>query len=301
MARWNLALALVLCSAALASAQERAPTGAQAGERCGSNGNAANLEVVALTADQRLLCFRERQQGGGPAQAREIGAITGLRVGERLVGIDFRPANGMLYGLGDAGDIYILDLQDATAMRQASLATAMMAPVALMGASFGVDFNPVPDRLRVVSDAGQNLRINVDTGVTIVDSALNPAPGAGVTAVGYTNNDADMTTATVLFDIDTMVDQLSIQAPPNAGTLNTVGALGVDASAATGFDVFSQVVNGRTVAARGLAVLVVGGDTQLFRMNLTTGRATPSGTFADGVVIAGIAIPLVQGNQGNRN
>jgi hypothetical protein len=186
-------------------------------------------------------------------------------------------------------------------MRQASLATAMMAPVALMGASFGVDFNPVPDRLRVVSDAGQNLRINVDTGVTIVDSALNPAPGAGVTAVGYTNNDADMTTATVLFDIDTMVDQLSIQAPPNAGTLNTVGALGVDASAATGFDVFSQVVNGRTVAARGLAVLVVGGDTQLFRMNLTTGRATPSGTFADGVVIAGIAIPLVQGNQGNRN
>ena len=38
-----------------------------------------------------------------------------------------------------------------------------------------MDFNPVPDRLRVVSDTGQSLRINVDTGAVITDTALNPA------------------------------------------------------------------------------------------------------------------------------
>ena len=303
MVRWNLALAIALCSAGLAAsaqAQNPAPDARrQTGPVCGSNGTPNNLEIVALTDDQRLLCFRERGQGG-PAQAREIGAITGLMGGEQLVGIDFRPANGMLYGLGDMGGIYIVDPQDGTAMRQATLATDMMMPVALMGASFGVDFNPVPDRLRVVSNTGQNLRINVDNGVTIVDAALNPAGGA-VTAVGYTNNDADMATATVLYDIDTMADQMSIQAPPNAGTLNPVGALGTDVGADTGFDIFTQRVNDRTVAARAVAVFAVNGVSRVFRMNLTTGRATPGAAFDDGVSIAGIAIPLTQTGVNNNN
>jgi hypothetical protein len=287
MSRWNVALGLALCIASSA-AHAQAP-----GPRCGSNGTFDNLEIVALTSDQRLLCFRESGQQGR-AQAREIGAIRGLMGGERLVGIDFRPANGMLYGLGNAGGVYIIDPQDGTAMRQSTVQTDMMQPVALMGSSFGVDFNPVPDRLRVVSDQGQSLRINVDTGVAIVDGALNPG-GMGVTAVAYTNNDADMTTATVLYDIDTMADQLSIQAPPNAGTLNLVGALGTDVGAATGFDIFSQVVNGRTNAVRAVAVMQAGDATRVFAMNLTTGRAMPGGTFDDGVSIAGIAIPLVQG------
>jgi hypothetical protein len=278
------------------------------GEVCGRRGSPRDLEVIGLTGDQRLVCFRENR----PEAAREIGPVVGLMGGETLVGIDFRPANGMLYGLGSAAGIYTIDPTDATATFVARLVNmATMMPVALSGTSFGIDFNPVPDRLRVVSDAGQNLRINVDNGVTIVDAALNPAPGTGVTGVGYTNNDNDPNTQTVLFDIDTLNDQLSIQAPPNNGTLNPVGKLTVknavqDVGLVTGFDIFSRLravspatamtpqIN-TTVEVRALATLTVGMQTQVYRVNLVTGAIEPRGAFRAADAVIDIGIPLLQG------
>jgi hypothetical protein len=44
--------------------------------------------------------------------------------------------------------------------------------VPLDGTFFGVDFNPTVDRLRVISDTGQNLRVNVDTGAEFRDTSL---------------------------------------------------------------------------------------------------------------------------------
>ncbi len=76
---------------------------------CGTRGSPRDLEVMGLTADQRLVCFRENQ----PERARDIGPIVGLMGGETLVGIDFRPANGKLYGLGSAAGIYTIDPGDA--------------------------------------------------------------------------------------------------------------------------------------------------------------------------------------------
>ena len=101
----------------------------------------------------------------------------------------------------------------------------------LEGISFGVDFNPTVDRLRVTSDTGQNLRVNVDTGDTLEDADLNytaGTPAMGIVGSAYTNNDADPNTATTLFDLDSALDQIAIQAPPNAGSLNPTGKLGVD-------------------------------------------------------------------------
>ena len=277
---------------------------------CGTRGSPRDLEVIGLTADQRLVCFRENR----PEGARDIGPIVGLMGGEKLVGIDFRPANGKLYGLGSAAGIYTIDPTDATATLVARLVDASMMAVALNGTSFGIDFNPVPDRLRVVSDAGQNLRINVDNGATTVDGALNPAPGTGVTGVGYTNNDNDPNTLTVLYDIDTMNDQLSIQAPPNNGTLNPVGKLTVknavqDVGLGTGFDIFSRLrqvsaatamtpqIN-TTVEVRALATLTVGMQTQVYRVNLVTGAIEPRGAFRSTDAVIDIGIPLVQGPGG---
>lgn len=48
--------------------------------------------------------------------------------------------------------------------------------VALEGRSFALDFNPTVDRLRVVSDSGQNLRIDVDTEAVAVDGFLKSGP-----------------------------------------------------------------------------------------------------------------------------
>ena len=253
--------------------------------------NSGNLEVVGLTADQRLICFDEDH----PRDADTIGGVKGLTLDNSLVGIDFRPATGELYGFGDAGGIYTLDLNTAIATLRSRLNMDGM-DVALSGTYFGVDFNPTVDRLRIVSDTGQNLRVNVDTGATLVDGTLNNAgvTATGVTGAAYTNNDSDPNTATTLYVIDSVLDQVAIQAPPNAGTLNPTGKLTLDAASAVGFDIYSRIRNDSTVDVRGLASLVTGGKTGFYRINLFTGNARLRGTFSSHNQVIGIAIPLNQ-------
>ena len=133
-------------------------------------------------------------------------------------------------------------------------------------------------------------------GVTATDTSLTYPPAApiamGVTAAAYTNNDLDPSTGTTLFDIDSMLDQVAIQAPANAGTLSLTGKLGVDAAADAGFDIYSTVRRGVTVDVEGFAVLNVGGSPRLFEVALLTGRATDQGKFRSAVT--DIAIELNQ-------
>lgn len=268
-------------------------------KRCGDQrgsdkrNNSGRLDVVGITADQRLICFDEKH----PAKTKTIGFVFGLIVDTSLVGIDFRPASGAdgdegdLYGLGNAGGVYTLSLDTAEATFKSRL------NVALSGNSFGVDFNPVVDRLRIVSDNGQNLRANVDTGATIVDTALNYTPGtpaSGITGAAYTNNDADSNTATTLYNIDSILNQVNIQAPPNAGTLNTTGKLTIVTTPVIGFDIYSTIRNGSTVDVRGLASFETGGQARFYRITLFTGKAELSGTFSSQDQVTDIAIPLNQ-------
>jgi hypothetical protein len=170
--------------------------------------------------------------------------------------------------------------------------------VALAGTSFGVDFNPTVDRLRIVSDTGQNLRANVDDGMTTVDGVLNYVgpppvnPASSVTGAAYTNNDADPNTATTLFDVDSMLDQVAIQAPPNAGIMNGTGKLGVGTEVEVGFDIYSTIRNGTTIDARGFASLTTSNSSGVYQINLLTGKAHFAGSFKTPVI--GIAIPLNQ-------
>src|SRR5688572_24612416 len=50
------------------------------------------LAVIGLTSDGELVCFNELRT----SRTATIGAISGLAVDTRLVGIDFRPATGDL-------------------------------------------------------------------------------------------------------------------------------------------------------------------------------------------------------------
>src|SRR4029079_19602108 len=103
--------------------------------------------------------------------------------------------------------------------------------------------NSTVDRLRVISDVGQNLRIDVSTGVPTAGGVLRYATGAGtprVTAAAYTNNDNDAATATTLYDLDGETDTLYTQAPPNDGVLNRVGAVGAPFWAQAGLDVYTE-------------------------------------------------------------
>jgi hypothetical protein len=140
--------------------------------------------------------------------------------------------------------------------------------------SFGVDFNPVPNALRIVSSLDLNLRITAGgTGVVNVDGTLNPG-NPSVVAAAYSNNFAGAT-VTTLYDIEQATDQLFTQGSvngspisPNTGTLLPVGPLGVAISnPQVGFDIsaFTGVA---------FASLSTVGDFDLYTINLATGAAT---------------------------
>lgn len=250
---------------------------------------AAPATVFGLTSTNRLISFSSMTPG---TLASDV-PVTGLGAGERLVGIDFRPATGQLFALsidaGNMGRVYTIN----TATGAATLLTG--APFALMGTDFGVDFNPAVDRIRVVSDAEQNLRLNPNNGnLVMADTAL--APAGNVVASAYDRNfstggvaGGPIAAVTTLFGIDSTANTLVRQGgvdgnpSPDLGAITMVGALGVDPGAEIGFD-----INGLTGEA--LAALQVGTSSSLFRVDLATGVATSIGAIGSNLVVRGIAI-----------
>ena len=262
---------------------------------CGGNNNSSTSTVatvatvavgdtIALASSGRLFSFNRATPG------TEVGSVvvTGLSANETLLGIDTRPADGKLYALGSNGRIYSVNPATGVATVSSTLRAAAGDDnpfTALVGTSFGVDFNPVVDRLRVVSNTGQNLRINVDTGDVITDGAITPATSA-VSASSYTNAFAG-TTNTRLFNLNLGTSTLDLLDPPNNGTLVTGPPLGVTATSVNGFD-----IDGRTNI--GYAALTVGTTTSLYRVNLAATAPTAAVTLVGGIAgneaIRGLAL-----------
>jgi hypothetical protein len=210
--------------------------------------------------------------------------VSGLQSGERILGIDFRPANGQLFALGSTSRLYRLDTASGAAT---PVGNAAFTP-ALSGTEFGFDFNPTVDRIRLVSDATQDLRLNPNNGaVAAVDGAIgfnaadrNVGTPANLVASAYTNN-FGTSTSTVLFGIESNLDVLVTQSPPNNGTLNTIGALGIDALGPVGFDIMSDQLG----TDNGFASI----NGSLYLINLGSGAAMLIGAINNPSPIAGIA------------
>ncbi len=233
------------------------------------------IDIVGLTASNSLVLF----SGSDPSSFKNTVNITGLEGTEQIISIDFRPATGELYGLGSSSRLYAINYQNG---RARAIGTTPFSPV-FMGATASIDFNPTVDRLRLVTNQGQNLRLNPETGLVVAtDGSINGVPGAVITAVAYTNSFAGAT-ATILYDIDFTNGVLYKQDPPNNGGLVRVGTLGVTATGAAGFDISPDNRNAIAVAANNA------NTTNLFIINLDNGKAskirTIPGTLID------IAIP----------
>jgi hypothetical protein len=186
-----------------------------------------------------------------------------------IVGIDVRPADGMLYAVSADGGIYTVDAKSGAATMKSKLSETLKA-----GVTVTVDFNPVADRMRIITSEGVNLRVNVDDGKATVDGALKYKDGdaqAGktpkVVAGAYTNSSNPKPSATTLFDIDE-AGHLLTQAPPNDGILNTVGMLGVKIDGPVAFNIVNK-------GEDNAAWLVTGGT--LYSVDLKTGKATSAG------------------------
>jgi hypothetical protein len=185
-----------------------------------------------------------------------------------VVGIDVRPADGMLYAVTADGGIYTVDAKTGAATMKSKISETVKGTITV------VDFNPAADRLRVITADGANLRINVDDGKTTVDGSLKYKEGdaqAGkipkVVAGAYTNSSNPKPSATALYDIDE-AGHLLAQAPPNDGILNTVGMLGVKLDGAVAFNIVNK-------GEDNAAWLVTGGT--LYSVDLKTGKATSAG------------------------
>lgn len=294
----RLALTLLLAALALASCRrvtvtgidmERGSDAARSSMPTGDD-HATLSAAYALTASNALV----KIDLADPKKVQSRVSVSGLDAGVDLLGIDFRSANGALYALGSNSRLYTIDVNTGAAT---AVGVAPFAP-ALSGMAFGFDFNPTVDRIRVVSNTGQNLRLHPDTGaLAAMDSMIaytgtdaNAGSTPRVTAVAYTNPDNNPMTATTLYDIDAVLDLLTTQAPPNNGRLNTVGALGAGADDLAGFDI--TLVGSSNVAYLATGSTAKGAQrNRLYQVDLTTGATTNLGRIGHGETITGLAIP----------
>ncbi len=257
-------------------------------------------KAVAVTASNKLLKFN----AGRPSRILTTLNITGLQAGETLLGIDYRVAKDQLYALGSTGRLYTLNEDTAVAS-----VVGMPFAVQLEGTQFGFDFNPTVDRIRVVSNSGQNLRLHPDTGSVVdsnatieglqTDGKLTYAAGdanfgrlSSVVGAAYSYNKADPK-ITTNFALDAATGALVTQgsregvAPavsPNTGQLFTVGATSMVFSTAS-FDI--QALSDVAFAAlnsEGAAA------SRWVTIDLKTGTARLLGTVGGGERVVGIAL-----------
>lgn len=269
---FGVALALILWAAVPASAQ--------------NSGHSAGA-TYALNTSGELIAFDR----GAPGQIDSRVAVTGLASGESLVGVDFRPATGELYGIGSTSQIYTID--------PASGAATPVAPLteSLQGNTFEVDFNPSADAIRVVSDTAQNLRIDPDTGETTVDGTLAYAEGdenAGVSpavVAGAYSNNLDGVEETALYDFDLATGNYVQQDPPNDGVLNTIGPPGVGFTSLVGFDITSLSGDDEGFAAIQTAE---GQPSVLYGVDVESGAVSEIGAIGGGEYVSDLAIPTTE-------
>jgi hypothetical protein len=269
---FTLGFAFLACQKSVSSVDSETMTSSQEQNSKGGNASLKGTSFYALTANNELVNYLS----GNPLMEKSSVAITGLMSGERLLAIDFRPLTGELYGVSTASRLYKINVSTGGA-------TAVGAPFAtpIDNQNVGFDFNPTVDRIRLVTSAGQNLRLNPITGgIAATDGRITPT-NTSIAAVAYTNSFAGATTTT-LYDIDVATDMLYIQSPPNEGKLIAVGSLGVQAVGEGGFDISAD--NSVAIAAlygRGLEDGQMeesnGNKYRFYYINLATGQAKNAG------------------------
>lgn len=253
------------------------------------------------------------------------GTVVTQPLASALVGIDRRPQTGQLLGFAvnpaaDTGTLYVVDPQSGAttaigAPGGIAFTTDGATPVDLPDPAtvgYGMDVDPVTDRVRITTTNGLNFRVNPFTGDEIDGNngsgasvtGFNPdgpvdAPG-GVGDVAYTNAFTQAPTVpagpTTLYALEPAGNRLFRMTPPNAGSLTGPLAL-FDLDADSGFDIPGDVrvaTSGAAAAGTGYLAATSGGVTGLARVALGTGAVTPGAAIGTGSTgVAGLALGAV--------
>ena len=224
-----------------------------------------------------------------PVSLTNIGIVSGLTTGQKLVAIDFESRQRPTLWTR------LCRWRRPTVQRQSDHRgrhrPVDSASTKLAGTKFALNADPVTDNFRVVDDAGENLRINPLTGALLsTDTSISPSNDS-ITAMAY-NNNFPSTPQTTLYGDHAANDKIvtigslgGIPNSPNGGQVNVIGSSTVHNSTA-GADL------GFAIDANGAAYLniVVGGTSGLYSANLTSGAVTNVGSFATGVTMADITV-----------
>ncbi len=246
-------LALMAGAAALSMGAAALPTSA-----------AQAATIVALTSNNMLIRMDSETRRAMPA--RRITGADGT-----VVGIDQRPQDGRLYGVTSTGQIVTIDPATGRATQVSRLNVAFQ-PV---GHTI-VDFNPVANRLRVMSGDGQNLRVNVETGEAVTDGRVKNAAGPTADAIprlaaGAYTNSMTGATATMLLTVDTSTNMLNVQNPPNDGVQAPRAAFSMRVPSAVAMDIMAD-------GTTNTGVVFAGGA--LHMLDLTSAVLTTRGPVA---------------------
>lgn len=268
--------------------------------------------TVGGTAGVNLVSFSSND----PGTVTTIGAFTGLTVGQVAVRtIDFRPATGTLYAISTGGTLPLMGQ-----LYTVDLTTAVLTPV---GSEFSLgtgnstrvemDFNPVTDRIRVISSVtgtsglNNNFRVNPNDGTleatdtNLAYDAGDPQAGFGgynMLGVAHSNN-VDGATSSTLYSWDYQSDSLVTigglngTPSPNTGLMFTVNNPGV-------FMTFNAEL-GMDISGLTDTLFVThddpntGTSMNLYTRDKTTGAETLLGAYPGGTFVGDIAvfIPLV--------
>ena len=284
--------------------------------------------LVGLTTADTLVTF----DSASPGTTSSPVVVLGLLATEDLVGIDFRPSTGQLYGvvrdtlgMGNDGRLVVIDPTTGVTTTVGGGGYTFD----LTGTAFGVDFNPVPDLVRVTSDAGQSLRVNPTTGALVgtdtapfFDPTNDPANGftnpgffdanadgdfdpatnpptlpatLAPTGVGYTTRVPGVaagTFVTTLYAIDSANDLLvRVGGPDGTPSPNAGQAVAVEflRDDATGQVIDFGPQNGFDVETGTDAGFATTG-TGVYAVDLATASATSLGTVGGGLSLRGLAV-----------
>jgi hypothetical protein len=253
---WRCVSLLTLCCAALPPA------------------HATALTAYGITTSGALLTFDTDMP-----DVVQTTTLIGLQPGEQILAIDFRAIDRRLYGLSNQGRMYRIEPVNGEANWLGGL-----IGIALEGVEFAMDWDPVNDNFRVISNTGQNFRLTHLSGGLVIDSdANNPgiqpdtpfSPFVDIRAVAFMNNYAGASSAR-LFLIAGQGNRLRFTDTPNAGTSTDIGPLGVNITSDVAFD-----ITGPTHI--GFMVIPQGAGSRLYTLNMVSGTATPGPIVGQGL------------------
>jgi Domain of unknown function (DUF4394) len=149
-------------------------------------GASAATAFYGVTSDDHLVTFQSDNTKTVPSVP-----IRGLQADEHIVGLDLRPADLRLYALTNKSRFVVINPRNGAVRYVGDRA---LDP-AISGDRVGFDFNPTVDKIRVETNAAQNLRVDPVTGQLVpAPAAATPTPTA--TPTGTTPDPTATPTAT---------------------------------------------------------------------------------------------------------